>query len=141
MGCSDNELHIHNSQLIIFFLLAFYAELGSPRLSHLVREEFQTTAELQNSKTATEIRSLILERLPLFLHEHTHTKTRVSFSWLSTNNNFVVKTFGKLSVVKTLKYVELHLSKKQEATAVARRVGSGPIQLWIAGNSQIDMYE
>jgi len=120
---------------------AFYAELGSPRLSHLVREEYQTTAELQNSKTATEIRSLILERLPLFLHEHTHTRTRVSFSWLSADNNFVVKTFGKLSVVKALKYGELHVSKKQEVTAVTRRVASGPIQLWIAGNSQIDMYE
>jgi hypothetical protein len=124
-----------------FFCAAFYAELGSPRLSHLVREEYQTTAELQNSKTASEIRSLILERLPLFLHEHTHTRTRVSFSWLSTNSNFVLKTFGKLSVVKTLKYGQLDLSKKEEATAVARRVGSGPIQLLISENSQIDMYE
>lgn len=126
---------------MILFSSAFYAELGSPRLSRLVREEYQTTAELRNSKTALEIRSLILERLPLFLHEHTHTRTRVSLSWLSTNKNFVLKTFGKLSVVKTLKFGELNLSKKEEATAVARRVGSGPIQLWIAGNSQIDMYE
>ena len=127
--------------IMIPFCAAFYAELGSPRLSHLVREDYQTTAELQNSKIASELRSLILERLPLFLHEHTHTRTRVSLSWLSTNNNFVLKTFGKLSVVKTLKYGELNLSKKEEATAVARRFGSGPIQLWIAGNSQIDMYE
>ena len=126
---------------MILFCAAFYAHLGSPRLSHLVREEYQTTAELQDSKTASEIRSLILERLPLFLHEHTHTRTRVSLSWLSTNNNFIIKTFGKLLVVKTLKFGELNLSKKEESTAVARRVGSGPIQLWIAGNSQIDMYE
>jgi hypothetical protein len=126
---------------MILFCAVFYAHLGSPRLSHLVREEYQTTAELQNSKTASEIRSLILERLPLFLHEHTHTRTRVSLSWLSTNNNFIIKTFGKLLVVKTLKFEELNLSKKEESTAVARRVGSGPIQLWIAGNSQIDMYE
>ena len=126
---------------LMIFLAALYAELGSPRLSHLVQEEYQTAAELQNSKTATEIRSLILERLPLFLHEHTHTRTRVSFSWLSTKNNFILRAFGKLSVVKTLKYGELNLSKKEEATAVARRVDSGPIQLWIAGNAQIDMYE
>lgn len=126
---------------MIIFCAAFYAELGSPRLSHLVREEYLPTAELQNSKTASDIRSLILERLPLFLHEHTHTRTRLSFSWLSTNNNFVVRTFGKLSVLKTLKYGELNLSKKEEATAVARRVNTGAIQLSIAGNSQIDMYE
>lgn len=110
-------------------------------MSQLVGEEYQTTSELQNSKTAMETRSLILERLPLFLHEHTHTRTRVSFSWLSTGSNFIVKTFGKLSVVKTLKHGELRRSEKQEATAVTCRVGSGPIQLWITGNSQIDMYE
>ncbi|KAF8160987.1 hypothetical protein B0H34DRAFT_699011 [Crassisporium funariophilum] len=119
----------------------FYGSLGSRRLSHIIREEYTTTGELQNAKIAIETRSLILERLPLFLHEHTHTQTRVSFSWLSASNNFIVKSFGKLGVVKYLNHGELRLSRKQDASAVAQRVGSGPIQLWIAGNSQIDMYE
>ena len=123
------------------FLLAFYASLGSHRLSQVVREEYQTTVELHDSKTAAETRSLILERLPLFLHEHTHARTRVSFSWLSADKNFVVRAFGKLGVIKSLRYGHLNLSRKQDASAVAQRVGSGPIELWIAGHSQPDMYE
>ncbi|KAF8894925.1 hypothetical protein CPB84DRAFT_1816083 [Gymnopilus junonius] len=120
---------------------AFYASLGSPRLSQVVREEYQTTAELSDSKTATDTRSLILERLPLFLHEHTHARTRVSFSWLSADENFIVRAFGKLGVVKSLRYGLLNLSRKQDASAVAQRVRSGPIELWIAGHLQPDMYE
>lgn len=106
-----------------------------------MKEEYQTTGELIGSKSAAETRSLILERLPLFLHEHTHAATRVSFSWLSANKNFVVKAFGKLGVVKSLHHGSLNLSRKQDASAVARRNGSGPIELWIAGNAQVDMYE
>jgi len=97
--------------------------------------------ELNGSKQAVETRSLILERLPLFLHEHTHARTRVAFSWFSADQNFTVKAFGKLGVVKHLSHGQFNLSKKQDASAVARRSGTGPIELWIAGNSQIDMYE
>ncbi|KAF9484470.1 hypothetical protein BDN70DRAFT_910674 [Pholiota conissans] len=120
---------------------AFYISLGSLRLSKVVREDYQMTGELHDSKTASETRALILERLPLFLHEHTHAATRVSFSWLSSNKNFIVRAFGKLGVVKTLNYGSLNLSRKQDASAVARRHGSGPIELWIAAHTQVDMYE
>ncbi|KAH9485292.1 hypothetical protein JR316_0002200 [Psilocybe cubensis] len=118
---------------------AFYCQLGSMKLSKVVKEEYKTTVELHNSKTATEVRALILERLPLFLHEHTHARTRVSFSWISANKNFLVKAFGKLGVIKHLSYGNLNLSKSQDASAIARRFGSGPIELWIAGNAQIDI--
>ncbi|RDB24786.1 hypothetical protein Hypma_008085 [Hypsizygus marmoreus] len=122
-------------------LEAFYAQLGSRRLSSLVKEEYQPTAEVKNSKVAADTRALILERLPLFLHEHSHARTRVSYTWLTSTVNFVVKTYGKLSVTKSLTYGDLRLSRKQDASAVAQRTGNGPIQLWIAGNAQIDMYE
>ncbi|CAA7259259.1 unnamed protein product [Cyclocybe aegerita] len=120
----------------------FYISLGSPRLSRIVREEYTPSGpELPSSKRALETRSLILERLPLFLHEHTHARTRVTFSWLSSNNNFVVRSFGKIAATKHLNLGELRLSRRQDASAVGRRVGSGPIELWIADSSQIDMYE
>ncbi|KAG6878540.1 hypothetical protein C0993_004438 [Termitomyces sp. T159_Od127] len=123
-------------------LEAFYTQLGSRRLSSLVKEDYQSSAEIKQSKTATEIRALILERLPLFLHEHSHARTRVSYTWLTSQVNFVVKTFGKLSVKKSLMFGDLRLSRQQEASAVAIRTGNtGPIHLWIAGNAQIDMYE
>ncbi|KAF9562769.1 hypothetical protein CPC08DRAFT_749290 [Agrocybe pediades] len=120
---------------------AFYNKLGAPRLSRLVKEEYRTSVELPNSKVATDLRALVLQRLPLFLHEHNHARTKVSFSWLSAEKHFVVKAFGKLYVTKSLNYGSLNLSRKQDASAVSRRIGTGPIELWIAGDAQLDMYE
>ncbi|KAJ7129825.1 hypothetical protein C8R43DRAFT_1026002 [Mycena crocata] len=122
-------------------LEGFYAILGSRRLSSLVKEEYKTSVEIKDSRTATEIRALILERLPLFLHEHTHARTRVTFNWLNTDAHFIVTSFGKLSVTKTLNFGDVRKSRTQEASAVAKRVGAGPIHLWLAGNAQVDMYE
>ncbi|KAF7321474.1 hypothetical protein MKEN_00668100 [Mycena kentingensis (nom. inval.)] len=119
----------------------FYLLLGSRRLSGLVKEDYKTTAELKGTQLPAQIRSLILERLPLFLHEHTHARTRVSFNWLNNEAHFIVTSFGKLSVTKSLAFGTIRKSKTQEASAVAKRAGSGPIHLWIAGNSQVDMYE
>lgn len=122
-------------------ITAFYMDLGCRRLSGLVREDYQTRSEVVGSRRAADIRALILERLPLFLHEHTHTKTRVTYSWLNKKDNFVVKTFNKLTVTKTLQFDDKRVSKSQDASAVARRIGHGPIELWLAGNDQVDMYE
>ncbi|KAH9946348.1 uncharacterized protein BXZ73DRAFT_86493 [Epithele typhae] len=119
----------------------FYMELGCRRVSSTVREDYNTSGEVVGSRKAAETRGLILERLPLFLHEHTHTKTKVSYSWLNSDKNFIVKTFGKLTVTKTLDYREKKFSKSQDASAVARRINRGPIELWLAGNDQVDMYE
>ncbi|KAJ6495551.1 hypothetical protein C8R47DRAFT_1213045 [Mycena vitilis] len=122
-------------------LEGFYALLGSRRLSSLVKEEYKTSAEIKDSRTAVEIRALILQRLPLFLHEHTHARTRVTFNWLNSESNFIATSFGKLFVTKTLNFGELRKSRTQEASAVAKRIGTGPIHLWLAGNAQVDMYE
>ena len=90
---------------------------------------------------AHEVRSLILERLPLFLHEHTHAATRVPFSWLNNEKNFIVRTFGKVTVKRSLNFSGAKSSKSIETSAIARREGKGAIQLWLAGNAQVDMYE
>ncbi|KAJ7727670.1 hypothetical protein DFH07DRAFT_930749 [Mycena maculata] len=119
----------------------FYALLGSRRLSSLVKEEYKTNSEIKDSKTAVEIRALVLERLPLFLHEHTHARTRVTYNWLNSPSNFIVTSFGKLIVNKTLDFGDIRKSQAQEASAVAKRIGAGPIHLWLAGNAQVDMYE
>jgi hypothetical protein len=49
--------------------------------------------------------------------------------------------FGKLTVTKTLSFGDVRLSRTQDASAVAKRVGYGAIQLWLAANAQLDMYE
>ena len=116
-------------------------ELGSRRMTSMIREDQKVSSELKNSPQAARIRALILERLPLFLHEHTHARPRVPFTWLNRDNNFLVKSFGKLVVTKTLTYNGVQTSKNQETSAIAMRVNRGPIELWLAGNDMIDMFE
>lgn len=52
-----------------------------------------------------------------------------------------MRAFGKLAVIKHLNIEGAKVTKKQEASAASLRHGSGSIELWVAGNSQIDMYE
>ncbi|KAI0037007.1 hypothetical protein K488DRAFT_75577 [Vararia minispora EC-137] len=121
-------------------LEGFYLELGSGRLSRLVKEEYSSSKEIPNATKASSIRHLILERLPLFLHEHSQSRLKVTLSWLQEERNFVVRSFGRLSVTRSLRFGSLLVSRPVEASAVARwdrRV----LQLWLATNTEVDMYE
>ncbi|KAL1743141.1 hypothetical protein HDZ31DRAFT_41634 [Schizophyllum fasciatum] len=115
----------------------FYGNLGSRRLSSIVKEDFNSGGEVPNHKPAHVIKALVLERLPLFLHDHSHARTmRVQL----TQDNFIVRAFGTLAVTKSLNFGKLRLSHRQDASAVARRSGYH-VELWVATNAQIDMYE
>jgi hypothetical protein len=120
-------------------------ELGSRRLSSLVKEEYRTGTEIKPSKQADETRALVLQRLPLFLHDHSHNSQRITYNWLNQDNHFVVRTFGKVAVAKTLKYGSVFVSRSLDASAVAKQEGStyarGSVQLWLAGHTQVDMFE
>jgi hypothetical protein len=120
-----------------------YGFLGSPCLSSLVRKEYRTSGgEVSNSTIGAEIRHLILERLPLFLHEHSGSSTtKVSLNWLKEEKNFIVKVFGELWAISSLHHGDICESENSEVSAIARREGNGPIELWLAGNWQVDMYE
>jgi hypothetical protein len=119
----------------------FYVSLGSRRLSTVVREDYKVSNEISDAKTAFDVRALVLERLPLFLHEHTHTRTKVSLSWLSGTHNFRVKVFAKLVISKTLDIGNGKTTRTLDASAAAKRVGTGPIELWLSYSAQVDMYE
>ncbi|KAJ4468229.1 hypothetical protein J3R30DRAFT_3830515 [Lentinula aciculospora] len=139
----SNALQIFGDQLFVApqedILEAFYLLLGSKRLSTLVHEDHEITNEVKNSPQAAKLQAHILERLPLFLHEHTHAKTKTSFAWLTSNSNFIVRVFGKISVVKSLKFGSVNLSKRQAASAVGPRVNRGPLQIWLANDVELDM--
>ncbi|KAK7057384.1 hypothetical protein R3P38DRAFT_2840641 [Favolaschia claudopus] len=141
----NNVLQLFGSSLFTApqedVLEGFYMLLGSPRLSSLIKEEYKPGAASKDQRLAAETRRLILERLPLFLHEHTHARPRVSLNWLNQNTNFIVTSFNKLSVTKILNFGDVRTTNSQEASAVATRIKSGPINLWLAGNAQVDMYE
>ncbi|EIN13823.1 hypothetical protein PUNSTDRAFT_117488 [Punctularia strigosozonata HHB-11173 SS5] len=119
----------------------FYLSLGSKRLTSAVREEYKTTAEVKADKIAADIRALVLERLPLFLHEHTHARPKRPYSWFTERDHFVVRMFGKIVVAKTLMLGPNAPSRTMEASAVGKTVGASQFQLWLASNAQVDLYE
>jgi Protein of unknown function (DUF3684) len=121
-------------------LLELYLFLGSPRLSSLVKEYYRTSGEATHSKIGAEVRHLILERLPLFLHEHPESGIQVSLDWLNNEKNFIIRVFARLLVTKSL-HGDIRDSRSHEASAVAKREGNGPIELWLSGNKQVNMYE
>jgi hypothetical protein len=147
--CAPQEAILEGTQYsclastsIAHLSLELYVFLGSPRLSSLVREEYKMTGEVTCSKIGTETRHLILERLPLFLHEQLKTRTKISFDWLNEEKNFIVRVTRKLSVTKSLHHGDYyHCSGSMKASAVAKRKGEGPIELWLAEDMKMDMYE
>ncbi|KAH8981254.1 hypothetical protein EDB83DRAFT_1390074 [Lactarius deliciosus] len=122
-----------------------YLFLGSPCLTSLVREDCNPTVEIPSSTTGPKIRHLILERLPLLLHGHqqplTEVKTKVSFDWLNKDMNLVVKVFKNLRFTTSLQHGDVRHFETREASAFAKRDGRGPIELWLAGNTPVDMHE
>ena len=90
---------------------------------------------------AQEVRSLILERLQIFLHENTRAITLVPLSWLNIEGNFVVRIFGKVMVTRSLNFAGAKSFKTIKASAVASREGNGVILLRLAYSTKVDMYE
>jgi hypothetical protein len=115
--------------------------MGSPTLSSLVRGDHKTSRELPDSKIAAEIRHRILDRLPLLLHEQSSSRIKLPSDWLNDKNNFIVKIFEKISVIKSLHHGDIHESTSYDTSAIAKREGSGPIELFVAGNEQLEMHE
>lgn len=95
---------------------------------------------IQNEHQTTELRLRVLTRLPLFLHEHGHSRSAVEYSWLEKEGNFLVKVAQRIQLTKQLKFHHVNTSRHLDASAaVARGPRNGPITLWIAGD--VDMYE
>lgn len=115
--------------------------MGSPTISSIVREEYKPSSEVRDSLNPIRLRKDILERLPLFLHERTHGKTKVTYEWLSAPGNFIVTEVGKLTLTRTLQFGQLKLEKSQDVYATATRKGKGPVTMWIGANTKIDHYE
>lgn len=111
----------------------FYALLGCRYLSGVVRERYNDFYEIQDTETCDKLRSLILDRLPLFIQNYTDGKPR--FTIPSSPNRLKVKSCESILVSKTLELG--NVERKTEVRAIARREGEC-IELWIA---KLDMYE
>jgi hypothetical protein len=128
----------------LHLISSFYANLGSPRLSGLVKEEYKPVgSEIKDAPIGMQARKLILERLPLFLHEHRGSRPQVKFDWFTNEANFVIKVVPRLSLTRTLQFGGKSISKSQDASAAAKRTSwMGPVVLWISQQQpQLDLYE
>jgi hypothetical protein len=92
------------------------------------------------SKDASDIRSLVLERLPLLLHEHPD-RTKATYSCFKSGEKFFVRVFGHLSLSTILDYGGERLLRTQNTTAFAKHAEGDSVQLWLTGNMEVDMYE
>ena len=61
--------------------------------------------------------------------------------WLNDERNFIVQTFREVTVTRSINFGGVKSSRSTKASAVAKREGRGEIQLWLAGNMEVDMYE
>jgi len=122
-------------------LLELYFLLGSSHLSSLITEDYRTSSELPDSNFGDGIRHLILDRLPLFLHKQSPSRIKLSSDWLNNENNFIVKVFENISVIKSLRHGDIHESTSYDTSAIAKQVDSGRIELWLAGNKEPKMHE
>jgi hypothetical protein len=110
-------------------------------LSSLVKEEYGNGVEDTAAPLSTTIRRLVLERLPLFLHERNASQLRFPFQWLNSEKNFVVKTFRGLSITKSFVLGSTRRFQKQDASAIAYRSTAGPVFLNLSKTTDLDMYE
>ncbi|KAG8933600.1 hypothetical protein FRC02_011522 [Tulasnella sp. 418] len=125
-------------------LEAFYQKLGSPRITSLVKEEYQPLEiEECESKSAAETRNLIIERFPLLLHNR-NTRASVRPVWLSQDDNFTVRNCQKIELKRTLTILGESISKTQEVSATAIFTGTGETsraRLYLSEDDQLDMFE
>ena len=63
-----------------------YSALGSPRLGQLIKEEYRPVGEIKDAPDAAKIRKLVLERLPLFLHERNQTRVLIRPEWMQAGS-------------------------------------------------------
>ncbi|KZT61430.1 hypothetical protein CALCODRAFT_9895 [Calocera cornea HHB12733] len=127
-------------------LEAFYEQLGSQRLSRLVSESYKPQGMPERSPFAEKTRTLILERLPLFLHEHLTSESRLKLvikpNWLDDEANFRVLSVRSLRLTRQLHWNNMRYDHSTEASAGGTRQGrTGPVTLWVSSSDSLDWFE
>ncbi|EJU01784.1 hypothetical protein DACRYDRAFT_107520 [Dacryopinax primogenitus] len=127
-------------------LEAFYEQLGSQRLSQLVSESYKPQGAADRSQFAQKTRALILERLPLFLHEHLASESRLKLvikpEWLENDANFRVLSVRGLRLTRQLQWNNMRYDHTTEASAGGNRQGrSGPVTMWVSTSDSLDWFE
>ncbi|KAI6101844.1 hypothetical protein F5141DRAFT_272169 [Pisolithus sp. B1] len=114
----------------------FYASLGCSYLSAAIKDRCDDLREIPATKTCSEVQSLILERLPLFIQNYTDTKPKVTIP--SSPDHLKVKACKRILVSKVL--LSRNVKRMRDVRATARNKGDC-IELWISEAANRDMYE
>jgi hypothetical protein len=88
---------------------------------------------------AQDVRSQILQRLPLFPYIHTKPTTQVSK--LNDEASFVIRVFEKITIIRRLSYAGTQSSKSIEVPVIAKKGYRDVVELCLAKSTEVDMYE
>ena len=125
-----------DSKPLISKPIGFYESLGCDSLSAVVKESCAGLHEIPATGTCDKVRSLILERLPLFVAKIPDGMPNVVIRF--NPEHFQVKACERIVVRKTLTNPNVNRTKK--VWAIAKHEGDN-IELWISKAAKRDMYE
>ncbi|KAI6154411.1 hypothetical protein EDD17DRAFT_1631623 [Pisolithus thermaeus] len=114
----------------------FYASLGCNYVSAAVKEQCNGLREIPATETCSDVQSLILKRLPLFIQNYTDARLRVTIP--SSSDHLKVKACNRILVSKIL--VAGNVKRIQSVRATARSEGDF-IELRISEVANGVMYE
>lgn len=109
-----------------------YNNLGSPRLSQLISEEYIPGVGNIDDNDEEEIRQRILARLWFFFEGDMKQKARTQVDWMEDPTNFVVKRVLSLTVKSTFSWKGKVKERSPEAAAGCSRDKNGGLTLYIA---------
>ena len=115
-------------------------ERSRMRLWHQTSENSYLSAYLSSSTSGLKLEFFLLLNGSLTLRKSWGRRRKSNLTLLS--RNFVVKPVRQLALTKILTFQGKKTSKRLEASAAAQREGrSSVLILYLATNTQVDMYE
>jgi hypothetical protein len=100
-------------------LEAFYIALGSQSLRDLVQEDLRLGQPIEKQATAVKLRSHVLERSKIFLHEYSRQDIKHDSRWLE--KNLTVQIVSGISLRRSLRGHSLSHTEKRSAACTPER--------------------
>ncbi|RFU32230.1 hypothetical protein B7463_g4136, partial [Scytalidium lignicola] len=97
----------------------FYSALGAVELGSLVQDDLRVGSTSDNQKTAAKLRSHVLERSKLFLHESESSNVKHDSRWLE--KNLKVLAVNNISLRRSLRGHNLSHTQKRTAACTHER--------------------
>jgi hypothetical protein len=110
----------------------FYLALEAPTLASLVQEELRVSPQIEKQDTAVKLRSHILERTKLFLHELSRDNIKHDARWL--DKHLTVQVVGSITLRRSLRGHALSHTEKR-AAAISNERGRGGTLYVAAGQN------